>query len=389
MVSGFFGSLASMPGNQGSSSEQERYAANVAKRLAGPPVIAAPDPVVVSSPEQDRYAANVARRLALIQQPAAPPTELPVENRDFQRSLEVIGGLAAPGDQIALEPSAVPNQPIESLRLFPEDEARYKANVARRLQQEYGIPGMEPPAPPQYHPGRGWLAKLGQHLLGAAEGVGAGLATGHPLGGAIMGFAGGVHPQLGANAWYNNVTLPRWEGAQEQALDLAGKRLGLLSKAADMTGVNLVTGEATAGQAKEDALEAYRNMAGDLKRSREELDRLVKTGQMDRAQAELALKERLFEFEKKIKELEVGIQQQRANTYQAGQQDAAQFHQGELKNQEDRNARLAHGRRGSHGQQGGRQPRQWKIGDEVVRGGKRYRISSIEGGQARLDPVVE
>jgi hypothetical protein len=119
---------------------------------------------------------------------------------------------------------------------------------------------MEPPPPPQYHPGRGWLAKLGQHLLGAAEGVGAGLATGHPLGGAIMGVAGGVHPQLGANAWYNNVTLPKWEAQQEQALDRAGKRLGILGQIAPLAGVDATSGDLTPsvrlGQERLEALQA-------------------------------------------------------------------------------------------------------------------------------------
>jgi hypothetical protein len=158
------------------------------------------------------------------------------------------------------------------------------------IRWQHGIPDEPPPAVPQA--GHGFLA----HLKGLMEGLGAGVATGHPLAGAIMGVAGGVKPQLGANAWYNNVMLPRWQGQQDQALDRAAKRLAIDKDIAQITGRDPATGEPTyAAQQAEarsdqqdriaDALAAHRKQMEDNARQREQDMLEVRRGNLDIKQA--------------------------------------------------------------------------------------------------------
>jgi hypothetical protein len=93
-----------------------------------------------------------------------------------------------------------------------------------------------------------------------------------------MGVAGGASPQLGENALYNDVTLPRWEQQTANNLDLAGKRLGMLDKVAAMTGVDPVTGEPTFAQQKEDAAEAQRQTLIELRANTEMVKQAIAQG---------------------------------------------------------------------------------------------------------------
>jgi len=158
------------------------------------------------------------------------------------------------------------------------------------IRRQHGLRDESPPQVPQA--GHGFLA----HLKGLMEGLGAGMATGHPLAGAIMGVAGGVKPQLGANAWYNNVTLPRWQGQQDQALDRAAKRLAIDKDIAQITGRDPATGEPTyaaqQAEAKSDqqdriaeALAAHRKQMEDISRQREQDMLEVRRGNLDLKQA--------------------------------------------------------------------------------------------------------
>src|SRR5262249_5813305 len=268
---------------------EARYAANVARRLT-PPVVAGPAPEAVEALIAGAAPAGVEPlegfRPQLVEQPPEPaaPVEHPAVKKRLaqmsvpaaQAQVQYARDLLAPAfDSITLQQSPTPDQPIEDRRLFeyevkgPAD--RYAANVARRLATRtpleiHGVPeNITPPPPPQA--GHGFLA----HLKGALQGLGAGLAGGHPLAGAIMGVAGGVKPQLGANAWYNNVTLPRWEQQTANNLDLAGKRLGILDRIAAMTGADPVTGKPTFAQQKEDAAEAERQMLLELRANSEQV----------------------------------------------------------------------------------------------------------------------
>jgi len=192
------------------------------------------------------------------------------------------GGHTA-GEAAAMQPAVPVAQPDFSTGSLPWRDPAF-------IRWQHGLRDEPPPQVPQA--GHGFLA----HLKGLMEGLGAGMATGHPLAGAIMGVAGGVKPQLGANAWYNNVTLPRWHGQQDQALDRAAKRLAIDKDIAQITGRDPATGEPTyaAQQAQErsdqqdriaEALAAHRKQMEDNARQREQDMLEVRRGNLDIKQA--------------------------------------------------------------------------------------------------------
>jgi hypothetical protein len=196
------------------------------------------------------------------------------------------------------------------------------------IRWEHGMRDDPPPAVPQA--GHGFLA----HLKGLMEGLGAGLATGHPLAGAIMGAGGAVKPQLGANAWYNNVTLPRWQGQQEQALDRAAKRLAMAKSIGELTGIDVFTGEPTyaAQQAKakaeltdqiDDAVAAHRKELEEIARQREKDMLEVARGNLDVRKAQEMEKERVNKVTEDLRQQILKIQQQNAdaNTLRANRAD--------------------------------------------------------------------
>src|SRR5262249_8742655 len=108
----------------------------------------------------------------------------------------------------------------------------------------------------------------------------------------------------------NAVTLPKWEAEQEQA----GGRLGFLAKIAEITGIDPVTGQPTAAQERENALEANRKALNELKESHDAIMKALGEGRLNQYQASFLFPQQVEKFNEQIKMLQTQIQQQNADT---------------------------------------------------------------------------
>ena len=314
-----------------------RFAANAASQLATPAALWAESVAAgAGAGPEARYAANVARPLvrpaAMRIESGSPGSVAGRTGDQINAGVADVAGAAAPPMVTGPSMDAVQSAISDATRGYmpgvtpdvygvggPDlSTAPLPWRDPALIRRQYGIPDDPQPAVPQA--GHGFLA----HLKGLMEGLGAGLSTGHPLAGAIMGVAGGVKPQLGANAWYNNVTLPRWQGQQDQALDRAAKRLGIGKSIADMTGIDPFSGgqtyEAQQAQVKADqqdriaqALAEHRKQMEDIARLRENDMNEVRRGNLDIKEALKQERIRNDEAMEKLRQQLLQIQKQNAD----------------------------------------------------------------------------